>query len=168
MHVRHYMRNTTMYVTPQPAKQVQQRARFGSEGDLGSEREDAQSQKFWDVVAKVAGTVNPEERILRSGLDSLALTQLFLRIEQSLGVDAAELVQYLGGEFLWKDIAQDVLGMAGKAVRVCCWLAGWLVGYGCMACLFVHDGGTGGRRVVLVWLVLAFGGEVWLDRIGGL
>ena len=92
----------------------------GSGDDSSSEEDDAihsdLSQSFWDLVSDVTGNVDPEEKILVSGIDSLGLTELFLRIEQTLSVQAADLARYLGGEFTWADMEADVTG-SGSAKK---------------------------------------------------
>ena len=73
--------------------------------------DDVLSETFWKVVSDVTGTqVNPGDKILLSGVDSLGLTELFLRIEQSFDVQATDLARYLGGEFTWADMETDVTG----------------------------------------------------------
>jgi len=71
---------------------------------------------FWEVVQTVAGKVDVNAGILQSGIDSLGLTELFLRIEQKLGVEAAELSEFLGGNFKWEDLQNRILGATCPAI----------------------------------------------------
>ncbi|GBG23799.1 Polyketide synthase [Hondaea fermentalgiana] len=96
-----------MQLQHEPAQQVSSAAH-----EDASMQQTVMEQIFWDVVSSVAGQVSPEAQILQSGVDSLGLTELFLRIEQKMAVEASSLSDFLGGGYTWADLREKIMQSA--------------------------------------------------------
>lgn len=109
--------NRALPVVAEKPQQVQvQPQQVQVSQEAASMKQSVVEQTFWEAVRSVAGEVTPEAQILQSGVDSLGLTELFLRIEQKLAVEASDLSEFLGGGYTWNDLCARILQSANIPV----------------------------------------------------